>query len=70
MENLLRSLNTMNKQKEKSSKRLKTARFIFKVSPELKEKIQDTADSKGISASQYIIQLIQKDLGLDPKEYR
>jgi predicted HicB family RNase H-like nuclease len=71
VEDFLKGVNNMNQQKEKKQgKKLKTERFIFKVSPQLKAKIQEHADGKGISASQYIIQLVQKDLKLDPREYR
>jgi predicted HicB family RNase H-like nuclease len=67
----LSGVNAMNKQKEKKqTKKLKTARFIFKVSPQLKSKIQEHAESIDISASQYIIQLVQNDLKVDKKEYR
>lgn len=67
----LQGFYKMNQLKEKKSgKKLKLERFTFKVSTQLKVKIQEHADCSGISASQYIIQLIQKDLGLDPREYR
>lgn len=45
----------------------KTERIDIRISPELKEKLQAAADAENRSVSNYIVNLIQKDLSTNKR---
>lgn len=46
----------------------KTERIDIRISPELKEKLQAAADAENRSVSNYIVNLIQKDLSTNKRK--
>ena len=46
----------------------KTERVDIRISPELKEKLQAAADAENRSVSNYIVNLIQKDLSTNKRK--